>query len=98
MMVKRTLINSLVPTPCFKNTAKGGKRIFNIIVNTDIIVSFLICLKYRLKTKKHLSQTNLVLAYIKHEVKPKARMRESLQVTAEYLKLWIHRLIKKCHL
>lgn len=30
------LISKVVPTPCFKNTANGGKKMFNNIVIKDI--------------------------------------------------------------
>lgn len=30
------LTTRVVPTPCFKKTAKGGKKIFNRIVTNDI--------------------------------------------------------------
>lgn len=34
------LMSKVVPTPCFKNTANGGKKMFNKIVSMDIIESF----------------------------------------------------------
>ncbi len=40
IMVKIMLISKVVPTPCFKNTANGGKKMFNKIVSMDIIESF----------------------------------------------------------
>ena len=38
--VKIMLMSKVVPTPCFKNTANGGKKMFNKIVSMDIIESF----------------------------------------------------------
>ena len=49
--VNNKLIKKVVPKPCFKNTANGGKRIFNIIVNRDIIVRFLIHPNIKVKAK-----------------------------------------------
>lgn len=40
MMVNTTLIRKVVPKPCFKKTANGGKNIFNNIVRIDIIYCF----------------------------------------------------------
>lgn len=37
IMVSIILKSSAVPTPCFRNTARGGKKIFNNIVSKDII-------------------------------------------------------------
>ncbi len=41
MMVSITLIKNVVPSPCFKKTANGGKNIFKSIVSIDIIMFFL---------------------------------------------------------
>lgn len=38
--VSNKLTKNVVPIPCFMNTAKGGKRIFKIIVNSDIVYVF----------------------------------------------------------
>ena len=35
--VSTKLIKKVVPKPCFKNTAKGGKSMLSIIVNSDIV-------------------------------------------------------------
>lgn len=40
--VNTILIRSAVPTPCFKNTANGGNRIFSTIVSKDILFNLLV--------------------------------------------------------
>lgn len=46
--VKRRLIKNSVPSPCFKNTANGGKRKLNSMVNIDII--YVLLVRYKIIT------------------------------------------------
>lgn len=36
-MVSKMLINKVDPIPCFINTARGGNKMFRIMVSNDII-------------------------------------------------------------
>lgn len=38
--VSKILIKNALPIPCFKKTARGGSRIFKIIVSNDILIFF----------------------------------------------------------
>jgi hypothetical protein len=38
--VSNTLIKNVLPIPCFKKTARGGSKMFKIIVSSDIMNSF----------------------------------------------------------
>ena len=40
MIVSKTLTKNVPPKPCFMKTAAGGKIIFNMIVNIDIVYNF----------------------------------------------------------
>jgi len=38
IIVRIMLKSKAVPTPCFRNTANGGKKMFNKIVSNDIMI------------------------------------------------------------
>lgn len=54
--VKRTLTKKVVPRPCFRNTAKGGNRMFKIIVRIDILYFHLDYNKYHSLYRVSLTQ------------------------------------------
>lgn len=58
------------PTPCFKNTAKGGNKMFNIIVSNDIIEG-LACFRYfaqvSKRTWKYRTESHKILILLQNQ-------------------------------